>query len=496
MSRKIRMAIAQMEVIPGNPEKNFEKISSYIEQSKKENVEVLFLPNFCVAGEFNGYSTGQRAFNAECQEYYKEIRKAAGDIQIEYSDNESTKDSECPLIYVNAVGLQNRGKDFFVLNGGSKIFSPTGELVLTLPMFEEVFQIFEFDLGANFKCKLIAGDKKSSTKKHPANDSREMLFNTVFYGTKKFLEQLGINRVVVGISGGIDSAVSAALYTQVLGADNVLLVNMPSKFNSDTTKNLSAQLAKNLGCQYEIVPIQDAVDLTIKQISNIKNLDVSGHVKENIQARDRGARLLASIAAAYGGVFSCNANKTEMTLGYSTLYGDCAGFFAATGDLWKFQVYDLARYMNEVVYQHEVIPQGIIDITPSAELSAEQNVDEGKGDPLKYRYHDYLFRAFVEYQLTPSDILQFYATKILESQIGCDDEIVDKYFPTPELFIEDLERCWNSFRGLSVAKRLQSPPVLVVSEQPFGFTESQNQVYYTREYRRLKDKILRGEEIE
>lgn len=493
VSKIIRVALAQMEIIPGNPEKNVAKILKYIEQAKSHNADMIFLPNYPIAGEFSGYTEGQNPFAEECREFEHEILAAADKkIRIILRDNETIKSETDPLIYVNAVGIQNQGKTFFVFNGESKIFSPLGQLVLTLPSFEESFQIFELTLEPSFSCKKIFGDSNLPNQKNPAKDQRAKIYNTLFYGTKKFLEQIKVNRVVIGVSGGIDSAIAAALYSQILGSENVLLVNMPSKFNSDTTKNLAQKLAENLGCRYEVVPIQESVDLSVNQFEKISRLDVSGFVKENIQARDRGSRILAGIAAAFNGVFTCNANKTELTIGYATLYGDCAGFFAATADLWKFQVYDLARYMNEEIFHHEVIPQGIIDIIPSAELSEAQNVDEGKGDPLHYDYHDYLFRAFVESQKTPSDILHYYSEGNLESQIGCKSGLVKKYFPTAKEFVEDLERWWNRFRGLAVAKRLQAPPLLAICDRPFGFPESQNEVYYTREYRRLKSKLLEG----
>ena len=164
----------------------------------------------------------------------------------------------------------------------------------------------------------------------------------------------------------------------------------------------------------------------------------------------------------------------------------------ALADLWKFQVYQLADYLNDEIYQREVIPQGIIEIVPSAELSDAQNVDEGKGDPLKYPYHDYLFRAFTEKNLAPEDILKFYSEKNLETEIGCAKGLVEKYFPTAKDFVEDLERWWKLFTGFAVAKRIQSPPLISVSRRAFGsdFAESQNIPHFTQGYKDLKTKLL------
>ena len=135
------------------------------------------------------------------------------------------------------------------------------------------------------------------------------------------------------------------------------------------------------------------------------------------QARDRSARILAGLAASVGGAFTCNGNKTEFTIGYATLYGDLAGFLAASGDLWKYQVYDLANYLNREIFKREVIPQGTIDIIPSAELSENQDITKGQGDPLQYEYHDRLFKSFIEpwNRMTPEDLLLAYKENRLEA---------------------------------------------------------------------------------
>lgn len=385
----------------------------------------------------------------------------------------------CPMIKVGGIGIQNTGKTVYTFDGSSAVFNSRGEMVQLAEPFEESLNFIELD-----------EIDKMPALEFPEVSEAEKIYCAISYGVKSFLEQIGMKKVVIGVSGGIDSAVAAALYTKVLGAENVVLVNMPSVFNSDTTKGLSEQLAKNLGCKYYVVPIQESVDWTVKQLTE-RGIEVSSFVKENIQARDRSSRILAAIAASIGGGFTCNANKAETTVGYATLYGDEAGFLSALADLWKYQVYDLARYMNKEIFKREVIPQGIIDIVPSAELSTAQNVDEGKGDPLKYPYHDYLFRAFVEYNLSPESILRCYKNGELEKEIGCEAKLVEKYFPTAQEFITDLERWWKQFTGMGVAKRIQSPPILAVTDMPFGArAESQNGVHFTKNYLELKDRLL------
>lgn len=144
--------------------------------------------------------------------------------------------------------------------------------------------------------------------------------------------------MVVGLSGGIDSAVTAALYTDILGPQNVLLVNMPGRYNSGLTKDMALKTAQALKTNYMVVPITESVEHTYNQLTQISaeayysnstfNLSVTPYVMENIQARDRGARILAGAAAAFGGAFSCNSNKTEITIGYATFYGDICGAVA------------------------------------------------------------------------------------------------------------------------------------------------------------------------
>ncbi|TXJ41079.1 NAD(+) synthase [Brachyspira pilosicoli] len=397
-----------------------------------------------------------------------------------------------PLIYANNVGIQNNGKNVYTFDGCSRVYDEKGKLLLKGDRYKE--EIYYIDFYNNKKSKEEITLKEENEYK--------LIYDTVIYGIRKFMKSIGINRVVIGVSGGIDSALSSAMYVSALGADNVLLVNMPSEFNSNTTKNLAKSLSDNLGCAYMVMPIQESVDYTIKQLETspmIRDgkesfLNVSSFVTENIQARDRSSRILAAIAASFGGVFTCNANKTETIIGYSTMYGDSAGFFACLGDLWKYQVYGLAKYINDKVFKREVIPEGTINIVPSAELSTAQAVDEGKGDPVKYDYHDYLFKTMFESwkKIIPEDILQWYIDGVLEEKIGCKKGLLKKYFKTDVEFIEDLEKWWKQYNGMAVSKRIQAPPILSISKRAFGngSKESQNGVYYTVRYLQLKNSIL------
>ena len=527
----MRIAYAQMKISEGHPDVNTKKILRLIDEAKSGGADVVIFPSCAIEGELPGRAWEQWSFREDCARCQRDIIAASKGIDVIFQnmnvllakdfviarDGEIVDDEDknfsykvkygadnknlsggadfyikyhigiktaygCPMIRVLSVGIANNGKKIFVKAGGSAVFNSRGEMVQYAEPFAESLNFIELD-----------DVDKMPVLEVPELDETEKIFRTISFGVKTFLEQIGMSKVVIGVSGGIDSAVAAALYTQILGAENVFLVNMPSVYNSATTKNLSEQLAKNLGCKYFVIPIQESVDWTVKQLEGV-GLEVSSFVRENIQARDRSARILAAVAASVGGVFTCNANKAEATIGYATLYGDAAGFLSALADLWKFQVYALARYMNEKIFRREVIPQGIIDIVPSAELSTAQNVDEGKGDPLKYPYHDYLLRAFVEENLTPEEILQWYADGTLEENIGCERGLVEKYFPTAQEFTADLERWWKQFTGMGVAKRIQSPPMITLkkisSADEYPSYEVQNGCHFTQKYLELKRELL------
>ncbi len=464
-----------------------------------------------------------------------------------------------PIAYANHVGIQNNGKNICIYDGCSTLYDVNGSIVEKVPAFENTVR------PTLLKDTVWQPQPTVSLQTESTPTYIPILFKALQYGIRQFLAQTGIKKIVIGASGGIDSALNAALYSTVLPLENLYLVNMPSRYNSDMTKDLAYQLARNIGCHYGVFPIEEGVSATIEQLENtsftkynahvipelhhhgnvhattiqdvkentvssekdvsqtvlygsdqtIANYDNQRHIesdsnttsflqlstlgKENIQARDRSSRILAGIASAVNGAFTCNGNKTEFTVGYATMYGDLAGFLAVTGDVWKTDVYALARYMNEYIFKREVIPQGSIDVVPSAELSDAQDVTQGLGDPLQYEYHDCLFRAFVEgtphtlphQRLTPEDILCAYEKGTLEHLLGLPHS-VSHYFTSTEQFINDLEQWWKSFNGLAVAKRIQSPPLFLVSERAFGtdLSESQLKPYFSRTYHIIKERVL------
>ena len=552
----MKIALISMEVVPGRPDRNAATIRGKIAEAKAAGADLALFPALSLSGLFLGGVWKQPAFLRDCAAYAEEIAAAADGITVVFGNaaeaeictgvrrtlmeardgvlrevahsplhgagnqfapllyempNENiilaadaspfplcfeartlaktAQEQRAVLLYVNALGLQDKGKTVYTFAGSAQAFRADGARALITPAYKDGITIV--DTAA-----------LPTPSDRPAEPAIAPIYRTLRYAVRKFLARIHMKRVVIGISGGIDSAVAAALYVDAIGAENVLLVNMPSKFNSATTKGLAAQLAKNLGCRHMIVPIEESVSYTAKQLSEIpiegaaaapgEHLTISSFVRENMQARNRSGRVLGTIAAAWGAGFTCNGNKAETTVGYATLYGDLAGFLCALADLWKYQVYDLARYLNDSVYGREAIPQGIIDIVPSAELSDAQNVDEGKGDPIRYPYHDHLFRAFAENNETPEEILEYYAKNALEAHIGCKKGLVADYFPTAADFIADLERWWGLYTGMAVAKRIQSPPLLSVSGRAYGSDHPESQIgsYETIRYRALKEKLL------
>lgn len=394
-----------------------------------------------------------------------------------------------PMVYVNQRGLQNNGKTCYTFDGMTAAYDREGRLTAEARPYEEPRCFFLFDRKH--------GNLVPETPMDPFWDS--LLLPALRYGVKKFLSSIHVDRVVIGVSGGIDSAVNAALYRSVLPEGHLLLVNTPTRFNSEMTKGLAKKLADNLESPYLTIPIGSFIDETAAALEGLPmgdgNIHLTGFMKENMQARDRSSRILSALSAAFGGIFTCNANKTEMTVGYGTLYGDLAGALAATADLWKYQIYELGRALNQW-YGKDVIPEGIFTVKPSAELSENQDVTKGLGDPLIYEYHDYLLKSFIEpwQRNTPEDILAWYAEGNLEEHLGCQVKVKD-LFPTSADFIKDLERWWNLFAGFAVAKRIQAPPLIAISRRPYGYDlrESQVRPYYTDRYLEMKRRMLPAE---
>lgn len=440
------------------------------------------------------HADGAQLFiNISCSPYTIGKAQKRNRVFAEHAYNFKT-----PFIYVNNVGIQNNNKNVFAFDGDSCVYDCNGKSwPIAFRLFEETLHTLEVYDGLEFNNNYAL----------VVDTTGYAQLDAIVYMFEKFLEQCGQNKVVIGASGGVDSALVAGIAALVLPPENILLVNMPTKYNSEETKNAAEELANNIGCKYIVHPIQESVDRTFEEVS-IDGKKLTPYMMENVQARDRSARVLSAYAALFGGVFTCNSNKSETTVGYATIGGDIMGWAAPIADIYKengpfgCSVYKMCEMINDRWKENndgrQLIPDSILQMKPSAELSEEQKVH---GDPFVYKYHDRLFASWVEYwnRANPETILEKYLLGSLESYLGYNGQIVksasnpnDYVFENAGEFIADLEKWWNLFTGLSVAKRCLTPPTFVVSRRAFGFDnrEAQLQWAYSDRYNTLKEKII------
>lgn len=389
--------------------------------------------------------------------------------------------SPLPFFYVNHVGAQNNGKNILVFDGDTTAYDSDGSIRARAAHWSEAL--------------LMVGDGVVSGEQ----DEVEAIHDALLTGIAHLDAIRGRdNRFLIGVSGGIDSSVVACLLADACGPERVFAVNMPTRFNADVTQENARALCERLGFDYLSCPIDDLYQRLAERIKAARfprdDGDYTRLVDENLQARIRGADILAGLAAKHGLLFTNNGNKTEVALGYATLYGDVNGAIAPIADLYKTQVHALARYLNDQVYAREVIPENLMDgsIVPSAELSDAQDVTRGLGDPIKYGYHDALLRQMIEYRQHPADVLAWFLDGTLLDAIGWND--VDRfrdYFPDSASWLEDLEWVARQLHA-SYFKRIQAPPIIVVSKRAFGFDlrESQLPDYSPKIYETRRQRVL------
>jgi len=326
-----------------------------------------------------------------------------------------------PLFYVNHSGAQTE----VIFDGGSIIMSPDGKVFEELPYFEECIKTY------NLK-EVIKGGKVSEQPK----DKMQLIHDSIILGIKDYFGKLGFKRAIFGLSGGIDSAVTAVLAARALGEDNVRAVLMPSEFSSDHSINDARELAKNLGIQYDIIPIQKAYE-SFKELLYPHFLGTSFNVaEENIQARTRGVLLMA-MSNKFGNILLNTSNKSEAAVGYGTLYGDMCGGLSVIADVYKTDVFALARFINK---DGEVIPENTITKPPSAELRPDQKDSDSLPD---YDILDEILFQYIEKQQGPKEIIK----------MGFDKQLVRRILRLVNI---------NEF------KRYQTPPILRVSSKAFG----------------------------
>ncbi|SFV30336.1 NAD+ synthase [Thermoflavifilum thermophilum] len=294
---------------------------------------------------------------------------------------ENVRQYHVPLIYCNTVGAQTE----LVFDGASLVFNARAELVRHLPSFEEAFEIIE--LQSLPHDPPITRQPPASTQTLRPGFQIDRIHDALLIGIRDYFSKMRLERCVIGSSGGIDSAVTTVLACEALGADRVLSVMMPSEFSSSASVEDAVELSKRLGNRYEIIPIRKIYHSFLDTLKPVFQDRPFGLAEENIQARIRG-NLLMAVANKFGYILLNTSNKSELAVGYGTLYGDMAGGLSVLGDVYKLQVYALARYLNR---NQEIIPQNIIQKAPSAELRPGQKDTDSlppyeQLDPILYQY--------------------------------------------------------------------------------------------------------------
>ena len=315
----------------------------------------------------------------------------------------------CPLVYLNMVGAQ----DDLVFDGGSFALDSTGEVIAKSEQFESSLNIvdIECEIESGSPDLVLSGainkDKGAAiTLISPSLSDEEEIWKALVVGLKDYVSKNGFKSVALGLSGGIDSALTATLAVDALGKESVYGLLMPSKYSSTHSISDAKELAENLGIGYEIIEIGGVVS------SFQSAIELSGLAEENIQARVRGS-LLMGLSNQRGHLILATGNKSELAVGYSTLYGDAVGGFAPIKDIFKVDIWRLARWRNSQAGGKGLIPVNSIEKAPSAELSPGQRDSDSLPD---YELLDQVLKLYIEKNID--------ATKIIAS--GFDKALVDR----------------------------------------------------------------------
>ncbi len=370
-------------------------------------------------------------------------------------------DNSAVLAFCNLVG----GQDELIFDGGSLVVDQEGRVVARSPRFEEDLLVADVDVEAVFRNRLHDSRRRkekrdvsapvaidlpdlnpksvclspSERPDFPRPDERlENIYDALVLGTRDYVVKNGFEKVFIGLSGGIDSALVTAVAHDALGRENVVCVTMPTQFSSEGTFNDALQMAGNLDIRILTLPIQKLFDQYLGLLADEFGDLPSDTAEENIQPRVRGTLLMA-LANKFRALVLAPGNKSELSMGYATLYGDMAGGFAVIKDIYKTLVYDLAHYRNGLS-DHPVIPVSIIERPPTAELRDNQK-DTDSLPP--YPVLDPILKAYVEDDTSLQDIIA----------LGYDEELVTRVIHTVDI---------NEY------KRRQAPPGIKITPRAFG----------------------------
>lgn len=326
-----------------------------------------------------------------------------------------------PMFYINHCGAQTE----LLFDGGSLIVSQNGSVHDEMPYFEECIRHYSLD-------KVMAGDLNREQPK----DKTALIHDGIVMGIRDYFRKLGFSKAILGLSGGIDSAVTAVLAARALGPENVRVLLMPSQFSTHHSVDDAMALVNKLGLVHDIIPIKDVYDAFMSKLSPVFGDLPFNVTEENIQARIRGTLNMA-LSNKFGHILLNTTNKSEMAVGYGTLYGDLCGGLSVIGDVYKTEVYQLAAYINK---DEEVIPINSISKPPSAELRPGQKDSDSLPE---YDILDPVLYQYVEKRQGPQDIID----------MGYDPALVKRILRMVNI---------NEF------KRHQTAPVLRVSPKAFG----------------------------
>ncbi|MBI5417069.1 NAD+ synthase [Candidatus Poribacteria bacterium] len=352
------------------------------------------------------------------------------------------------IVYVNLVG----GQDELVFDGYSMAISPDGKILNAGKQFEEDLIVNDYELSipkSNKKIKDIVeikipktinsqSDKLSFSILNKKLSSIEEIYKALITGTHDYIRKNKFQKVVIGLSGGIDSALTAAIAVDALGASNVNGVFMPSQYSSKESEDDAKALAQNLNINYLNIPIKSIFEIYLQELRNIGFPVVMNIAEENLQARIRG-NILMALSNKYNWLVLTTGNKSEMSVGYATLYGDMAGGFAVIKDVFKTLVYQLVNYRNSI---NKVIPENVITKAPTAELRPNQK-DTDSLPP--YEILDPILQAYIE-----------------------EDKTLDKIISSCPKVNEEMVRKVISMVDKSEYKRSQSPPGVKITPLALG----------------------------
>ena len=369
-------------------------------------------------------------------------------------------------VYVNQVG----GQDELVFDGASFVIAPDGELHAVVPQWQESVMAIDVPVKAGPRqsgCETVDVNNRqvahvstsvgaSLSDAKPALEvpsatmmgRHEDIYSALVTGTRDYVRKTGFSKVAVAISGGIDSALVAVIAADALGAENVVGVNMPSRYSSVGSVSDSETLAANLGIPLWDIPIEPAHEAFDSMLAATFSGTAPNTAEENVQARIRG-NVMMTIANKFGWLVLTTGNKSEMATGYATLYGDMAGGFAVIKDIPKQLVYELAEYRNAAAPDNPPIPRAIIDKPPSAELKPDQTDQDSLPD---YEVLDAILAAYVEQRKSPEQIIE---------------ELAPTWYDARASLAQTVQRVVGMV-DRNEYKRRQAPPGIKITGLAFG----------------------------